>query len=59
MDISRAQCRMTPLEFDSYMDMGEWIRANGPLPMGREVKVGARLVRPHTCTHGECIHTDR
>ena len=32
------------MTFDGYHAMSEWIRKNGPLPPGREITVGERVI---------------
>lgn len=36
---------MPPLTFDDHGELSRWIKANGPLPVSREVRVGARMIR--------------
>lgn len=45
MDLARAGALMPPLTFDDHGELSRWIKANGPLPVSREVRVGARMIR--------------
>lgn len=36
---------MKPLAFEDHRALSMWIKANGPLPVGAEVRVGERVIR--------------
>lgn len=44
---------MIALAFEDHRQMSDWIRAHGPLPIDREVRVGARTILPGRRGGGE------
>jgi hypothetical protein len=41
---------MSPLVFEDYRQMSDYIRAHGPLPTDKEIRVGSRVILPGPTT---------